>query len=80
MSDQFPGTGLFDPPPEEPGDPEYNLAYKAKQKGVTRRAYVQMRSDAIRLTGKTLKWDSETYDKAFAALSMIAEEVWGQIQ
>lgn len=74
---QFPGTGLLDPPPDESGDPEYNLAKRARDAGMTREQYVKLRTDAIRLTGKVLRWDSATYDQAFLALALVAEETWG---
>ena len=80
MANQFPGTGLNDPPQEETGDPEINLAKKAKDTGHTAKQYIAARSQAIRLTGKTLKWKSHDYDLAFDALAKIVLEVWGPIQ
>jgi len=39
-----------------------------------------MRGDAVRLTGKVLRWDSALYDQAFLALAGIIADVWGPIQ
>lgn len=68
--------GLLDPPPDS-NDPELDLARHAKAMGLSKRSYLLLRSDAIRLTGRTLQWNSATYDLAFVALRLIAEEVWG---
>lgn len=73
---QFPGTGLLDPPPDS-NDPERDLARLAKDAGISRKQHVEMRGDAIRLTGRVLGWNSAEYDQAFLALGMICEEVWG---
>lgn len=76
MSNQFPGTGLLDPPPDS-NNPEHDLAKAAKRLGMTRDIYMTMRMDAIRLTGRVLHWKTHQYDEAVDALRLIAEEVWG---
>lgn len=80
MSEFLPGTGLFDVPPDERGEPELNLARKARDAGISAKHYLKMRGDALRLTGKVLHWDSSLYDQAFLALAGIIAEVWGPIQ
>ncbi len=80
MSEFIPGTGLLDAPAGERGDPELNLARKARDAGFSARQYLKMRGDAVRLTGKALRWDSSMYDQAFLALAAIITDVWGPIQ
>jgi len=80
MSEFLPGTGLFDAPTDERGDPELNLARKAKEVGMSAKQYVKLRGEAIRLTAKVLRWDSALMDQAQLALAMIVAEVWGPIQ
>jgi len=80
MSEFLPGSGLFDAPADEKGDPELNLARRAKAAGMSATHYVKMRGGAIRLTGKVLRWDSSLYDQAFIAMALIVAEVWGPKQ
>jgi hypothetical protein len=80
MSEFIPGSGLLDAPADERGDPELNLARRAKEAGMSAKHYLKMRGDAVRLTGKVLRWDSSLYDQAFLALAGIIADVWGPIQ
>lgn len=80
MSEFIPGSGLLDAPADERGDPELNLARKAKDAGMSAKQYLKMRGDAVRLTGRVLRWDSSLYDQAFLALAGIIANVWGPLE
>lgn len=80
MSEFLPGSGLQNAPEYDKGEPELNLARKARDAGMSARQYVQERSVAIRLTARVLHWDSGLMDQAMLALAGIVAEVWGPIQ
>ena len=80
MSEFLPGSGLLDAPADEKGEPEINLARKAKAAGYSAKQYVKMRGDAIRLTAKALRWDSGMMDQAMLALAGVVMQIWGPVE
>lgn len=80
MSEFLPGSGLLDAPWDEKGDPEINLARKAREAGYSAKQYVKMRSDAMRVTARVLHWDSGMMDQAMLALAAIVAQTWGPIE